>query len=327
MDQDFVTRLRERVDAVAPAVVVDTSVVVPRARRRRAATRTAVLAVVAGVVATGAVWAAGGTRPAAPPADGTGVQEDAPDDAPDDIRDDAGQVEEGWPDAPYWYVAYDVLDNTGFPSQRVETWYGHDAPGVVLVDGEPASASGPATWGALRLGGSYLEGDHRVLEDGRVQVTWDVLYELPATRSVLEDVLRASVDPDRDATEDEQVFDLVVELVSGSPAPPSLRRALWAIAVDLEGSRAQLLDDPEGTATWFLDRSETGGTAAGQYWFDPDDGRLLDVLVNPTPEQLDAHPGEIVKGWDIVYVEEGPAQEPPVEPTLELAGCTSWETC
>lgn len=324
MDEDFVTRLRERVDAVAPAVAVDTTVVVPRARRRRAATRTAALAVVAGVVATGAVWASEGSRPAPPPADGVGIQEDAP----DDVRDDAGRVEEGWPDAPYWHVAYEVRDITGAAVERVDTWHGHDAPGVALVDGEPATASGPAAWGALRLGGQYLEGDHRVLEDGRVQVTWDVLYELPTDPAVLEDLLRASVDPDGDATEDEQVFDLVVELLSGSPAPPTLRRALWAIACDLEGSEAaQLVEDPQGRVLSFLDRSRTGGTAAGRYWSDPEDGRLVEILLNPTAEQREAEPDGIVMGWNIVFVEEGPAQEPPVEPTLELAGCVSWENC
>ena len=328
MDEDFTTRLRATVDAVAPAIAVDTTVVLPRARRRRAATRTAALAVAAAVVAPGAVWVAEGSRPAAPPAGDDAVRQDAPDHAPDDVRDDVGQVEEGWPDAPYWHVAYEVLDMTGAVTERVDTWYGHDAPGVALVDGEPATASGPATWGALRLGGPYLTGDHRVREDGRVLVTWDVLYELPTEPAVLEDLLRASVDPDVDATADEQVFDLIVELLSGSPAPPSLRRALWAVAGDLEGSEVvRLMEDPQGRLTSFLDRSRTGGTAAGQYRFDPDDGRLLEILLNPTQDQVVAHPGEIVMGWDFAFVEEGPTQAPPVEPTLELAGCTSWETC
>lgn len=327
MDEDFTTRLRAKVDAVAPAIAVDTTVVVPRARRRRAATRTAALAVVAGIVATGAVWAADGSRPAAPPAGD--VREDAPEDLGEDPPDDVAQVEEGWPDAPYWHVAYEELDMTGAATARTDVWYGREAPGVALVDGEPAWAMGPASWGALRLGDAYLDEDDHVLEDGRVLVTWDVLDELPTDRAVLEDILRASVDPAPDsATEDEQVFDLIVDLVRGSPAPPSLRLALWDVATDLEGTEgAQLMQDPRGRLSAFLDRSRTSGQAAGQYYYDPDDGRLLEILLNPTEEQRAAHPDEIVMGWNAVFLEEGPAEETPVEPTLELAGCVSWETC
>lgn len=327
MDEDFTTRLREQVDAVAPTIAVDTTVVVPRARRRRAATRTAALAVVAGIVVTGAVWAADGSRPAAPPAGG--VREDAPEDLGEDPPDDVAQVGEGWPDAPYWHVAYEELDMTGAATSRTDVWYGREAPGVALVDGEPAWAMGPASWGALRLGDAYPDEGHRVLEDGRVLVTWDVLYELPTDPAVLEDILRASVDPSPDApTEDEQVFDLIVDLVRGSPAPPGLRLALWDVATDLEGTEAgELTQDPRGRLSVFLDRVRTDGQAAGQYFYDPADGRLLEILLKPTEEQVADHPGEVVMGWSAVYLEEGPAEETPVEPTLELAGCVSWETC
>lgn len=88
------------------------------------------------------------------------------------------------------------------------------------------------------------------------------------------------------------------------------------------------MEDPKGRFSSFLDRSRTGGDAAGQYYFDPADGRLLEILLNPTAEQRAARqPDEIVMGWNVVYLEEGPSEETPVEPTLELAGCVSWETC
>lgn len=318
MSEDFVTMLRERVDAVAPVIDVDTSRVVPRARRRRAVVRTTALAVAAGLVVTGAAWATGGGRGITPPAGGF------------EVREDAGEVTEGWPDAPFWHVAYEELDITGAVTARRDVWYGRDEPGVGLVDGEPAWAMGPASWGALKLGGEYLEGDHRVLEGGWTLVTWDVLYELPADPKVLEQALRASIEPGRGSgTDDDKVFDMLVDMLRGSPAPPSLRLALWEVAAGLDGTELhQDVWDSRGRRA-MIDRSRTDGDGAGQYFYDPDDGRLLEILEMPAPEDVAAaqEAGDIVMGWNAVYLEEGPAESTPVEPTLELAGCVAWETC
>lgn len=61
-DEEFTRRLRERVDATVPVIPVATSSVVPRARRRRAVTRSVgTLAAVA--VLGGAVWTAGAFWP------------------------------------------------------------------------------------------------------------------------------------------------------------------------------------------------------------------------------------------------------------------------
>jgi|GEM_PF-1040469 len=62
MSDEFVRRLRERADASVPSIPVETALVVPRARRRRAAMRSvSALAVVA--VIGGSVWTAGAFRP------------------------------------------------------------------------------------------------------------------------------------------------------------------------------------------------------------------------------------------------------------------------
>jgi heat shock protein HslJ len=58
MSDDFLRRLRERVDAAAPEIPVETALVVPRARRRRALRRS-VGAVAAVAVLGGSAWTAG----------------------------------------------------------------------------------------------------------------------------------------------------------------------------------------------------------------------------------------------------------------------------
>ncbi len=321
MDEGFVTMLRERVDAVAPVIDVDTSRVVPRARRRRVLVRTTALAVAAGLVATGAAWAAGrtdGGGGSTPPAGWAGGPEDV------------GTVEDPR-DAPFWHVAYEELDEAGAVSARMDLWYGRTEPGVALVDGEPAWAMGQASWGALKLDAVALDGDVRVTSDGWTLVTWDVLDQLPTDPAALEQLLRGSIEPGRGAgTDDDKVFDTALGLLRGSPASTGLRLALWDVATGLPGGDVhEDVMDSRGRPATMIDRPITGSGETRQYWFDPADGRLLEVLEAPSPEEVAAarDADAIVMGWHAVYLEEGPAEDTPVEPTLELAGCASWETC
>ncbi|WP_315096251.1 hypothetical protein [uncultured Cellulomonas sp.] len=306
-DDTFTRELRSRIDVVGPPIRVDTSRVIGRARRRRAVTRS--LTTTAAVTAVAVVgWAAasaqpwtqgtgqlpGGTSPVVSqsPVVPTGSPEPAVVVDPADL---------GWPDAPYWRSAFTTSDD-GRVDQH-ENWYGHSSPGLITENGDLATASGmgPALWGVLLIDGT------------RVQIHWDELYALPTSPVTLERLLRASVEPDRGTgSEDDKVFALAVDLLVNSPAPPPLRRAVWALAQDLPGTVVTpgQTDSTRRPATLLARTGEA--ESAGQYWFDPADGRLL---------EMERH------GYRYTFVESGPDTQMPREISLEESGCFSWETC
>lgn len=302
-DEEFTRHLRERIDAVGPAITVDTSGVIRGARRRRTVVRSgAATAAVTAVALVGWLAAAQpfttatGYAPAVEPE--PVATQDVPTPTPSATTDAA---DAGWPDAAYWHTTVEVRQ--GADVEVNETWYGHTAPGLMVSDGDLASASGmgPASWTDLPINGVDTI------------ITWDALYALPTDPAVLEQLLRGAVQPDRRAgTDDEKVFGMIQDLMNNSPASPALRRALWSVAsglpgvvvtpgaTDTKGRPATMLANP--TATFWPEA----------LYVDPDDGRLLQV------DTADAV---------VVYLDAGPATAPPVEPTLEGSGCTSWATC
>ena len=315
-DEDFSRYLRERIGAVGPAITVDTTRVVARARRRRAVAGTCG-ALALTVVLGGTGWAVD-TEPwnqlAVTPAGHGAVRvTGASGEAPPTARlttdpADAGfwhpvdPADAGWPDAAFWHTVTQTTDGPGTVSRR-EDWSGHTRPGLLVADGDLAHATGvgPSAWGDLMINGT------------RTLIYWDELYRLPSDPAALETLIRASSqDGVGPANPDDKVFNQARDLVNATPAPPPLRRALWAIMSGLPGAKITThVADATGRPGSLLEYSGTGGDYA--MVFDPADGRLL--------EQRSGH------GVRSTVLEQGPATGTPVEPTLASSGCVDWKTC
>jgi hypothetical protein len=308
-DEDFVQHLRARADAAAPAVDVRTDRVVPRARRRRAWTRTAGTGAVALIAVTGVVvgqswadapWRTGGEQvlPAATASPTTGASP-APTavPSPDPTGTTSGTAQGA---APYWYTLITGPDGGG---ERFESWESPDRPGLLLWDGDLANpaATGPTTViGRFRIDGEWVD----MLRDPSA---------LPSDPVALEAVLRDSVEPDRrSGTDDEKVYGMAYDLLNDSPGwlPTDLLLATWQVAGSLPGSTVAPGQDALGRPGEVLTRpgAENG---PDRLVIDPATGLLLEM-----------NSGDAVR-----VIQQGPADTVPVEPTLEMAGCTAWESC
>jgi len=153
----------------------------------------------------------------------------------------------------FWRV--ELVDHfPGGPSVSRTVWSSRDA-GVYIQDSrdrpEGAHIGGPAAFGT----------------SGRI-LTWDALFELPTDKASMLSLLRGSsgrADADRVA------FKIVFELLSTSPAPRKVRRALWLAAADLDGvALVGRMADAMGRHGWAL----TDGTST--YIVSPETGRLLE---------------------------------------------------
>ncbi|MCB7136816.1 hypothetical protein [Cellulosimicrobium marinum] len=321
-DEDFARTLRDRLDAAAPDVDVDTSAVVPAARRVRRRHRTGVALVAAlGLVGSGATWAA------QPWADLTTTDLQPATVLPYVPGDDVPTIDGGWPDAPYWHVRSESSGSSTDGSEESETrdtWYGNGRPGLFTVEDSPddVTSFGPRAWADLLVDGE------------RVLVGWDGLYALPTDPDELEQLLRDSVEADRGAgTADDKVFDMARSLLVGSPAPPALRDALWEVMSGLPTST------PLGEVTDSRGRTGEGVETSVQGWttrlvYDPDDHRVLEesgAVDEGVIEDLEADgglDGVIMSTTSrTTYLDEGPADAPPSEPRLEDSGCVDWATC
>lgn len=339
-DEQFVERLRLRLDPLAPAIHVDAAAVLARGRKRRVARNalglTGAVAVVA-AVATGAAalgvpgWGDGGAPAASgsamPPAvTGTPTSEQLPDPvAPYGTADFAvspdgemsGASGDPWPgDELYWYTAGELRDASGAVLERHESWRSRERPGLGVTDGDTAGAfaRGPVAV----LGGFAVDG-----------VELDQLAEpayLPTDPVALDEVIRETVALDerngagRGPT-DQRVFQRVTELLArdGGTLPQDLRDALWQVAVSVPGAEARVATDPDGrTADVVHFAYQPGDGPDIELFRDPGTG-----LVIATHYLSDATNPET---WNVV-TEQGPTSTIPLQPTIELAGCGTWATC
>ena len=209
MSEDFSRALRERVDAIAPRIDVDTSHVIAGARRRRAlrrsATATVVLtAVVALVVALSAQpWASWtSTPPAATPTP-------------------TATTEPISPDAPYWRTRYEV-ETDGVVTSRAELWTPRTGHGLLVQDGDLSGATTTSAFAQpIRIDGTTTT------------LTWDQLRDLPTDTAELEAFARAGI-LDGTGDPDAAVLTLLVDLVR-APVTMEVRRAAWRAASGLPG--------------------------------------------------------------------------------------------
>ena len=194
----------------------------------------------------------------------------------------AGAQPGGWPDATYWYTLSSHHQGTG-PMERREIWQGHKAAGVMKD---------------TRMGGGLIPLDVGSF-DG---FTWDQLFALPTDSRALERKLRAtSLNGGRD--DNTELFTLVGTLMSESPAPPALRKALWEIAARIPGvTLVGAVKDSVGRPGMEIRRGFEG------YILDPKDGQLLERYEGsstPVPEA----PGGT--NWRATFLEQRPADSAP----------------
>lgn len=324
-DEEFARELRERALAAAPASAVDLDAVIPRARRRRARGRAAGVGALALVAVTGVVaaqaWAGGpgggatdvgpagtgslGRTATTAPTDGASpvaeaeaarlAAEAAAREAEAAGADGAGTAQGA---APYWYVLTESPAPDG-GTERTETWRSRELPGLIVWDGDltaPAAMGPTNVLGRFRIDGVWVD----MLRDPAL---------LPTDAGALGQVLRDSLEPDRGSgSDDDKVFGTVQDLLrDGGILPTGLLRAAVELAGGLPGATVTDGTDDRGRPGRVVEyRPSTGGTE-----------RLVVDPVTGLPLQV----------GDTVYVEQRPAEDTPVEPTLEMAGCGSWETC
>lgn len=272
IDEDFARALRARVQGAVPVIDVDTSRVVSGARRRRVARRIAATVVLSGALVVTTVvavehWSVRGAS--MQPAASAGASRPAVTTSSDDA---------GWPDAPYWHSAftYDVAGTT----HRGESWRSRTGEGILISDGNAGAASTIRPW----FGQVFSD-------DTFTDIDWHMLYTLPTDPVALDKILRA--DPPGGAltsSADDRVFRKLVTLAD-SPAPPPLKRAVWAAASRLAGTTSTTdATDSQGRPGTRVQR------ATDTFIFDPEDGHLLELT---TPSM------------HIVYLEQGPADSAP----------------
>lgn len=281
-DEDFARTLRDRLDAVAPLVEVDTTRVVPRARRHRTRVRS-VGAVAAVAVLVGGGWfvdtKAWHSVPQLEPAAPT-----------------SHAVEGEW-----WYTR---SETTGVQEHVDELWRSRTGPGLIVSDGDltTSTAIGPSD----DLGGFTIDGT-------RVERLTD-LSLLPTDAASLAAVLQETFGPvpGQEADVDDAVFNRAYILVAQAGLlPRALREAAWDVAAALPSSAVSIGSDSRGRPGEVLVHTlAEGGTQ--RLVRDPATGFLLE---------------EVASDGSRVYLENRAVTEIPVEPTLESAGCTSWEDC
>lgn len=334
-DELFVQGLRARADAAVPRVDVDVERVVLRARRRRRVVRTAAgttgLALVLGATwGAGAVLGVGLVRDVEPAGPGVPERSSAVDDptppgparptAPPPgadarpavpaeavVADDgtvSGVPGDPWAgDEPYWYEKVEWVDASG-TTRFSETWSSRERPGLLMSDGDVATAAG--TGPSVVLGSYLLEGRrYEALTDPRV---------LPTDPAALASVLRAGIEPDRRAgSDDDKVVAMARDaLMSGGTLPPDLRTAFWEATRRVPGVEV-VAGESRGRPAEVLTYRNAGTPGSVRLVRDPVTGVLLEN-------------GGLEAGGGVV-LEQGPAGPPPVAPTLENAGCARWATC
>jgi len=334
-DEQYAEILRRRVEAVAPRIDVEVDRVVPRARRRRRTAAGGLGAAALALVLT-AGWGAGtvlGVGPSqhVPPAGTAAVRSSVPPPAATDaapepaarptvpaaavVADDGtvtGVPGDPWDgEEPYWYV----LTESSFPAnldgvvtsgqERTESWQSRERPGLVVWDGElgGASAIGPR----VVLGSWVVAGvRHDMLADPRV---------LPTQADELARTIRASLQGDRgQGTDDDKVFEVArTALSEGGLWGQEHRAAFWGVVASLPGVEAEQGQDGAGRTGELLRYTDSGGVVH-QLVRDGTTGLLL--------EESRSGDGSFTR-----YLEQRPAAEAPLEPTLALAGCATWATC
>ncbi len=161
--------------------------------------------------------------------------------------------------APYWYTKTAVV----YGSQHFtrESWLGHYGPGRLIQN--------DGSVGATSL-------DTAVFPAGSTSLSWDQLFALPRNPDALYDWLKQAVGQAGHDV-DSEMFVAVGDLLRESPAPPTLRQALYKVAakipnVDLTAD----VKDALGRQATIVSRADPDGTGIVRYFIDARTGALLE---------------------------------------------------
>lgn len=322
-ETDIARRLRERAASV-PELTVDTTGIIPAARRRRA-TRRVIGAVTVTAVVAGGGWLAA-DRPwqeeihitTVPPATSAPSPTVVP--APSDPPESAATI---LPAGQFWYVrTHQTSSDASIPEQANESWatwseeglwvhgFGEKGPGEVWT-------SGPIT--SLRL-----------LVDGEMRdPTVDVLDALPTDPVTLTELLNATIEADPPprpmpimGAGDHAVLGLATRLLTEAPASTELRRALWTVIEDLPGMETPIpttdTQGRPGTAIVAPIPRANQGYLRWTVIVDETTSTLLEVRY----EAVDAlEPSTVV----VTVLDAYAVDAPPFDPSV--VGCQAWDGC
>jgi hypothetical protein len=343
---DVARRLAARAQGLVPEFTVDTSGVIRSGRRRRAATRVGAMVAAAAVVSGGGIAASaafgssgGGGGLAAGPSETVATAAPSPSASPSPsstlpppvapygapyaVSDVDGSMTgasgDPWPgDGLYWHLRTERRSATGEVLSSRDTWASRERPGLVIDDGDPASAFATGPLGVLE----------HVVVDG---VDLDMLAEpeyLPTDPVALHAAFRAAarvemVDPNGRGRgpEDQRVFQKVTEVLAWNSGtlPEPLRQALWQVAAAVPGAETRTGTDPDGRAAEIVHfRYQAGDGPDVEYYRDVATG--LVIATHYLAEEGAA------ESW-LVVTQQGPTSDIPLQPTLALAGCAHWLTC
>lgn len=185
--------------------------------------------------------------------------------------------------APYWYSA-SRIDYGGVIYTR-QVWLGHSSPGRLL---QPLPGETKATEDVLGVA---------AFPAGSSGLSWDQLFALPRDPDALYAWLKLAVgNAGHDV--DSEMFVAVGDLLRESPAPPSLREALFKVAAKIpEVELIPDITDSMGRAATAVDSRNPEGTGSVRYFIDASNGAILEE------QEINAD-GSI--GFQSTYVTSGP---------------------
>jgi hypothetical protein len=185
--------------------------------------------------------------------------------------------------APYWY-SESRIDYAG-PAYTRQVWLGHNKPGRLL---QPLPGETKVTEDVLGIA---------AFNAGSTGVSWDQLFALPRDPDALYAWLKLAVgDAGHDV--DSEMFVAVGDLLRESPAPPSLRQALFRVAATIpDVGLTPGITDSLGRPATAVSRSKPDGTGSVRYLIDASTGSILEEQsINPDGST----------GFQTTYVASGP---------------------
>jgi hypothetical protein len=214
----------------------------------------------------------------------------------------AAGSQRGWPNASYWYTEFEVTSLLTGKSSYSANWSDRHGNGVTAGAGTPIpeQSTDIPNYSTLPRGSTALSAIPVIGDKAPFYgYTWSQLYALPTNdTAALESDLMTTGDihfgPKAPGvkgswTGQEDLFNLITNMLSGTPAPPALRAALYKVAATIPGVTIK------GTYTDSLGRTGTAlqlGPMTAV--IDPATGQYLDGMTGLLPGEVNCSK---ITGW------------------------------